>query len=130
MPVVRRGFQHAEGSVCDLMSRRFLRGRIVAEYTGAATVQQAQLTCVRICDAIALADTRSALNVESRCLSMYICICHGVTESAIAEAAAAGVSDLNALTARTGCGSSCGCCRESAEETLALAIYQLQPAAA
>lgn len=87
------------------------------------------MTSVRICDAIALADTSSALRTEVDA-TMYICICHGVTERAIAEAAADGVNDLPSLTARTGCGSSCGCCRESAEEALVLALHQLQPVAA
>jgi len=61
---------------------------------------------------------------------MYICVCHGVTDRAIVEAASDGVRDLAELTLRTGCGASCGCCRDAAEETLAQAIHQQQPVAA
>ncbi len=53
---------------------------------------------------------------------MYVCVCNGVTESAVRAAASAGVRDLDALTARTGCGSGCGSCREMACGLLALHI--------
>lgn len=57
---------------------------------------------------------------------MYVCLCHGVTDKTIREAADAGVSDLAELSMSTGCGSSCGCCRDLAvqilEETRALAV--------
>ncbi len=50
---------------------------------------------------------------------MYVCVCIGVTESAVRAAASAGARDFDALTARTGCGSGCGCCRELASNLLA-----------
>ena len=50
---------------------------------------------------------------------MYVCVCNAVTESAVRAAACAGVRDMDALTARTGCGSGCGCCREFASNLLA-----------
>ncbi len=50
---------------------------------------------------------------------MYVCVCNAVTESAVRAAACAGVRDLDTLTARTGCGSGCGCCREFAVSLLA-----------
>jgi bacterioferritin-associated ferredoxin len=49
---------------------------------------------------------------------MYVCLCNGVTESAIRRAAAAGIRSLDELAIATGCGSGCGCCREMAEELL------------
>ena len=49
---------------------------------------------------------------------MYICICHGVTDKAIREAAEAGVNGLAELSAATGCAGSCGCCAELALQVL------------
>lgn len=49
---------------------------------------------------------------------MYVCICNGVTDHDIRRAAAEGCRDLAELTARTGCGGTCGCCRELAAEVL------------
>lgn len=49
---------------------------------------------------------------------MYVCVCNGVTESAVHAAARAGVRDLDTLAAQTGCGSGCGCCRVLASELL------------
>lgn len=45
---------------------------------------------------------------------MYVCLCHGVTDSEIREAAEAGCTGMPELMMRTGCGSSCGCCVETA----------------
>ena len=45
---------------------------------------------------------------------MYVCLCHGVTEREIRDAASAGCSGMSELTMRTGCGSSCGSCVETA----------------
>ncbi|MDZ4811662.1 MAG: (2Fe-2S)-binding protein [Pseudomonadota bacterium] len=50
---------------------------------------------------------------------MYVCVCNAVTETAVRAAACAGVRNMDALTARTGCGSGCGCCREFASNLLA-----------
>jgi bacterioferritin-associated ferredoxin len=49
---------------------------------------------------------------------VYVCICNGVTESQIREAAANGVRNVAELTMRTGCGASCGSCLDTAVEVL------------
>ncbi len=53
--------------------------------------------------------------------SVYVCICNGVTDHQIREAADDGVSSVAELTMRTGCGSNCGSCLEMAGELLARA---------
>lgn len=50
---------------------------------------------------------------------MYVCICNGVTDHAIREAASRGVSSLEELTMRTGLGSGCGSCADVARDILA-----------
>jgi bacterioferritin-associated ferredoxin len=50
--------------------------------------------------------------------AMYVCLCHGITDKTIREAAERGVEGLDGLAAATGCGSSCGCCRELAVQIL------------
>jgi bacterioferritin-associated ferredoxin len=50
--------------------------------------------------------------------AMYVCICNGITEKAVREAAAAGVSSLTELTMRTGCAATCGSCAQAAEAVL------------
>ena len=50
---------------------------------------------------------------------MYVCLCHGVTDSDIRRAAEAGCGSLAELTMRTGLGSGCGSCGEMAAEILA-----------
>ncbi len=45
---------------------------------------------------------------------MYVCVCNGVTDHDIRQAAASGCSGLTELTMRTGCGSSCGSCVDTA----------------
>ncbi|HEY4530743.1 MAG TPA: (2Fe-2S)-binding protein [Luteimonas sp.] len=49
---------------------------------------------------------------------MYVCICNGVTDHQIREAAAAGCGSMAELTMRTGCGSNCGSCVGMAEALL------------
>lgn len=49
---------------------------------------------------------------------MYICICNGVTDHDIREAAEAGCRTMSELTMRTGAGASCGSCIEAATELL------------
>jgi len=49
---------------------------------------------------------------------VYICICNGVTQTDIRQAAAAGCRSVPELTMRTGCGSSCGSCLDSAAQVL------------
>ncbi|MFZ1796297.1 MAG: (2Fe-2S)-binding protein, partial [Dokdonella sp.] len=50
---------------------------------------------------------------------MYVCICNGITDTTIREAAARGVDTLEELTMRTGCASGCGSCADVAREILA-----------
>ena len=49
---------------------------------------------------------------------MYVCICNGVTDHQIREAASHGVSTVAELTMRTGCGATCGSCLEMASDLL------------
>ena len=49
---------------------------------------------------------------------MYVCLCHGITERHIREAARTGAADVGALAAATGCGTGCGSCTELAAEIL------------
>lgn len=46
--------------------------------------------------------------------AMYVCLCHGITESQIRTAAAQGCDSVSELTMHTGAGSSCGSCLEMA----------------
>ena len=50
---------------------------------------------------------------------MYVCVCNGVTDTMIRQAAADGVRSLGELTRRTGCAGNCGSCAEFAEALLA-----------
>jgi bacterioferritin-associated ferredoxin len=50
---------------------------------------------------------------------MYICLCHGVTESAIRAAANDGVRTFRELSFMTGCGTQCGSCSAQAQALLA-----------
>jgi len=49
---------------------------------------------------------------------MYVCICTGVTERQIREAAQRGVSDLTSLRMATGCSTQCGSCADQAQAIL------------
>lgn len=49
---------------------------------------------------------------------MYICICNGVTDHDIRQAADAGCRSLPELTMRTGAGSNCGGCLDMAAHVL------------
>ncbi|MEP6906438.1 MAG: (2Fe-2S)-binding protein [Pseudoxanthomonas sp.] len=49
---------------------------------------------------------------------MYVCICNGVTDHQIREAAASGVRSVAELTMRTGCGATCGTCLDTASAIL------------
>ena len=50
---------------------------------------------------------------------MYVCVCNGVTDHQIREAAAAGCGSMTELTMRTGAGACCGSCVDTAAELLA-----------
>lgn len=49
---------------------------------------------------------------------MYVCLCNGVTEREIRQAAQAGCGSMAELTMRTGCGATCGSCVSMACEIL------------
>ena len=49
---------------------------------------------------------------------MYVCICNGVTDRQIREAAAAGCTTVAELTMRTGAGANCGSCLDMAMDVL------------
>jgi bacterioferritin-associated ferredoxin len=49
---------------------------------------------------------------------MYVCICNGVTDHDIRQAAEAGCGSVAELTMRTGAGASCGSCLDMAAELL------------
>jgi bacterioferritin-associated ferredoxin len=49
---------------------------------------------------------------------VYVCLCNGVTERDIQQAATAGCRSMPELTMRTGCGASCGSCVSMATELL------------
>ena len=51
--------------------------------------------------------------------AMYVCICNGITDHQIREAAEAGCASLTELTMRTGCGSGCGSCLDMAADMVA-----------
>jgi len=42
--------------------------------------------------------------------AMYVCICNGVTEQQVRDAAEAGCASVAELTMRTGAGANCGSC--------------------
>ncbi|MFT4257135.1 MAG: (2Fe-2S)-binding protein [Pseudoxanthomonas sp.] len=49
---------------------------------------------------------------------MYVCVCNGVTDRQVLEAAANGCRSTSELTMRTGCGATCGTCLDMAAEML------------
>jgi len=49
---------------------------------------------------------------------MYVCLCHGVTDRAIREAAENGVSSMRQLGKELGVGTQCGRCASTAREIL------------
>jgi bacterioferritin-associated ferredoxin len=49
---------------------------------------------------------------------MYVCICNGITDRDVRDAARAGASDLSDLSAMTGCSTVCGSCGELAMDIL------------
>ena len=62
------------------------------------------------------ADNRARVPIRE--YAVYVCVCNGVTDHQIREAAAAGCGSMAELTMRTGCGASCGSCVGTAAELL------------
>ena len=50
--------------------------------------------------------------------AMYACICNGVTERQVREAAEAGCATVAELTMRTGAGATCGSCLDLVRDIL------------
>ena len=50
--------------------------------------------------------------------TVYVCICNGVTDHDIRQAADAGCSSVTELTMRTGAGANCGSCLDMAASLL------------
>ena len=50
---------------------------------------------------------------------MYVCICNGVTEQQVRDAAEAGCASVAELTMRTGAGANCGSCLDMAADMIA-----------
>ena len=57
---------------------------------------------------------------------MYVCICNGVTQRDIRDAADAGCRSMAELTMRTGCGACCGTCLDMAARVLSEARAVLE----
>ncbi|MEO6170486.1 MAG: bacterioferritin-associated ferredoxin [Lysobacter sp.] len=49
---------------------------------------------------------------------MYVCICNGITDNDIRQAAEAGCDSMAELTMRTGAGACCGSCVDMASDLL------------
>jgi bacterioferritin-associated ferredoxin len=49
---------------------------------------------------------------------VYVCLCNGVTERDVRQAASAGCRTMPELTMRTGCGATCGSCVATATDLL------------
>ncbi len=58
---------------------------------------------------------------------MYVCICTGITDKDIREAAHEGARDLSQLSAVTGCNTVCGSCGDLALEILREARNEVLP---
>ena len=58
---------------------------------------------------------------------MYVCICNGITDRDIRQAADAGCRSLAELTMRTGCGACCGSCLDTAAQVLEEARAAREP---
>jgi len=57
--------------------------------------------------------------------TMYVCICHAVTERDIRAAVARGATRLEDLAMTLGVGAGCGCCREAATALLDECLAQV-----
>ena len=55
---------------------------------------------------------------------MYVCICNSVTDSVIRNAVNDGVRTLGQLKQTTGCGTTCGSCKDMAFEVLQQALTE------
>ena len=51
-------------------------------------------------------------------LDLYICLCHGITDSQIRACVQTGARTLSDLSAELGIATQCGCCADSARELI------------
>ncbi|MEM1261927.1 MAG: (2Fe-2S)-binding protein [Pseudomonadota bacterium] len=49
---------------------------------------------------------------------MYVCLCHAITDADIAQAANAGATSVDDLSATLGVATGCGSCAETAQDLL------------
>lgn len=61
---------------------------------------------------------RTAASVHTGPIRMYVCLCYGVTDRDIQQAAEAGCRTTAELTMRTGAGANCGSCLSMAAELI------------
>ena len=59
---------------------------------------------------------------------MYVCVCNAVTDSDIRDAVDDGVRNLHQLRLSTGCGTTCGSCKDTAVEVLQQALLERREA--
>ena len=59
---------------------------------------------------------------------MYVCVCNAVTDSDIRDAVDHGVRTLGQLRQNTGCGMTCGSCKDMAVEVLQQALSERRDA--
>jgi bacterioferritin-associated ferredoxin len=59
---------------------------------------------------------------------MYVCVCNAVTDSDIRDAVNDGVRTLGQLKQTTGCGKTCGSCKDMAVEVLQQALTERRDA--
>lgn len=59
---------------------------------------------------------------------MYVCLCKGITDSAIRRAVQSGIQDFRALRQATGLAAQCGRCACNAREVLRNIQQELSPA--
>lgn len=64
---------------------------------------------------------QASIGLPAPAAIVYVCICNGVTDHQIREAAVAGCASVAELTMRTGCGATCGSCLDMAADLLAKA---------
>ncbi|MEE2496997.1 (2Fe-2S)-binding protein, partial [Pseudomonas aeruginosa] len=64
---------------------------------------------------------QATLGLSARFTPVYVCICNGVTDHQIREAASNGLSTVAELTMRAGCGATCGSCLDMAGDLLSKA---------
>ena len=57
---------------------------------------------------------------------MYVCICNAVTDSHIRDAVNGGVRTLSQLKQTTGCGTTCGSCKDMASEILQQTLSEIR----